>query len=84
MINIVNSAKSKKACGYDNIDPYVVQQVISQIATQLAHMFNRSFSTGIVPNKLKIAKVIPIIIQKRKILNCLQTYLHSSKYIKNT
>ena len=67
MINIVNSAKSKKACGYDNIDPYVVQQVIPQIATQLAHIFNRSFITGIVPNKLKIGKVIPIIIiQKRK------------------
>ena len=39
---------------------YVVQQVIPQIATQLAHIFNRSFITGIVPNKLKIAKVIPI------------------------
>ena len=59
-INIVNSAKSKKACGYDNIDPFVVQQVISQIATQLAHIFNRSFTTGIVPNKLKTAKVIPL------------------------
>ena len=41
IINIVISAKSKKACGYDNIDPYVVQQVIPQIATQLAHIFNR-------------------------------------------
>ena len=57
---IVNSAKSKKACGYDNLDPYVVQQVIPQIATQLAHIFNRSFTTDIVPNKLKIAQVIPI------------------------
>ena len=46
--------------GSDNIDPYVVQQVIPQIATQLAHIFNRSFLTGIVPSKLKIAKVIPI------------------------
>ena len=60
IINIVNSAKTKKACGYDNIDPYVVQQVIPLIATQLAHIFNRSFTTGIVPNNLKIAKVIPI------------------------
>ena len=59
-IIIVNSAKSKQACGYDNIDPYVVQQVIPQIATQLAHICNRSFTTGIVPNKLKIAKVVPI------------------------
>ena len=41
-------------------DGYVVQQVIPQIATQLAHIFNISFTTGIVPNKLKIAKVIPI------------------------
>ena len=64
IINIVNSAKSKKACGYDNIDPYVVRQVIPQIATQLAHIFNRSFITGIVPNKLKIAKVIPIYKNK--------------------
>ena len=32
-------AESKKACGYDNIDSYVVQQVIPQIATQLAHIF---------------------------------------------
>ena len=41
-------------------DTCVVQQVIPLIATQLAHIFNRSFTTGIVPNKLKIAKVIPI------------------------
>ena len=38
----------------------MIQQVIPQIATQLAHIFNRSFTTGIVPNKLKIAKVIHI------------------------
>ena len=53
-------SKSKRACGYDKIYPYVVQQVIPQIATQLAHIFNRSFITGIVPSKLHIAKVIPI------------------------
>ena len=34
--DIVNSAKSKKACGCDNIDPYAVQQVIPHIATQHA------------------------------------------------
>ena len=50
---------SQKKHGYDNIDPYVVQQVIPQIATQLAHIFNRSSITRIVPSKLKIAKVIP-------------------------
>ena len=61
--NLVNKQdcpiKAHSACGYDNIDPNVVQKVIPQIATQLAHIFSRSFIIGIVPSKLKIAKVNP-------------------------
>ena len=60
IINIVTSANSSKASGVDNIDPYVVQKIIPQIANQLAHIFNKSLQTGIVPDKLKIAKVIPL------------------------
>ena len=60
IINIVKSANSSKASGVDNIDPYVVQKIIPQIANQLAHIFNKSLQTGIVPDKLKIAKVIPL------------------------
>ena len=60
IINIVKSANSSKSSGVDNIDPYVVQKIIPQIANQLAHMFNKSLQTGIVPDKLKIAKVIPL------------------------
>ncbi len=37
-----------------------MQQIIPQIANQLAHIFNKSLQTGIVPDKLKIAKVIPL------------------------
>ena len=46
--------------GYDNIDPNIIQHVIPQIANQLANVFTSSFSMGIVPRKLKIAKVIPL------------------------
>ena len=60
IINIVNSANSSKSSGVDNIDPYVVHKIIPQIANQLAHIFNKSLQTGIVPDKLKIAKVIPL------------------------
>ena len=60
IINIVKSANSSKSSGVDNIDPYVVQKIIPQIANQLAHIFNKSLQTGIVPDKLKIAKVIPL------------------------
>ena len=60
IINIVKSANSSKSSGVDNIDPYVVQKIIPQIANQLAHIFNKSLQTGIVPDKLKISKVIPL------------------------
>ena len=69
IINIVKSANPSKASGVDNIDPYVVQTIIPQIANQLAHIFNKSLQTGIVPDKLKIAKVIPYCI-KMITLNC--------------
>ena len=68
IINIVKSANSSKSSGVDNIDPYVVQKIIPQIANQLAHIFNTSLQTGIVPDKLKIAKVIPLY--KNETLNC--------------
>ena len=37
-----------------------MQKIIPQIANQLAHILNKSLQTGIVPDKLKIAKVIPL------------------------
>ena len=36
------------------------QKIIPQIANKLARIFNKSLQTGIVPDKLKVAKVIPL------------------------
>ena len=58
--NVVKSANSSKSSGVDDIDPFVVQQIIPQITNQLAHIFNKSLQTGIVPDKLIMAKVIPL------------------------
>ena len=58
--NIILHSKSKKSTGFDNIDSYIVKQIAPQIVNQLANIFNKSFLTGIVPSKLKIAKVIPL------------------------
>ncbi|KAI0242919.1 hypothetical protein LSAT2_010547, partial [Lamellibrachia satsuma] len=60
IINIVKKANSKKSSGFDNVDPHIIKQIIPQITNQLAHIFNNSLMTGIVPSKLKIAKVIPL------------------------
>ena len=38
----------------------MVKQIAPQVVNQLANIFNKYFLTGIVPSKLKIAKVIPI------------------------
>ena len=38
----------------------MVKQIAPQIVNQLADILNKSFLTGIVPSKLKIAKVIPL------------------------
>ena len=58
--NIIIHSKSKKCTGFDNIDSYIVKQIAPQIVNQLATIFNKSFLTGIVPSKLKIATVIPL------------------------
>ena len=58
--NLIIHSKSKKSTGFDNIDSYIVKQIAPQIVNQLANIFNTSFLTGIVPSKLKIAKVIPL------------------------
>ena len=38
---------------------YVVSKVICPIVKPLAHIFNLSFTSGIFPEDMKIAKVIP-------------------------
>ena len=46
--------------GFDNISTNLLKCTANEIAIPLSHIINLSFSTGIVPDKMKIAKVIPI------------------------
>ena len=48
------------SAGLDDLNPMVFKQVIHLLALPLSHIFNMSLQSGIVPGKLKIAKVIPI------------------------
>ena len=58
--DIVNNLKPKKSSGYDGIDNCLLKSIIQSIVNPLVHIFNLSLTTGLVPNGLKIAKVIPI------------------------
>ena len=60
IINIVSSLKSSNSEGVDGINVNVIKASIDLLASLLSQMYNISFSTAIVPDKLKISKVIPM------------------------
>ena len=60
VISICKSLKSSASSGFDEIKPDIVKSVGDIIAPSLVHIFNLSLSSGVVPDKLKIAKVIPV------------------------
>ena len=57
---MVKKLKSKSSAGYDGISTKLLKQIIINVAAPLAFIFNLSLSSGICPDLLKIAKVIPI------------------------
>ena len=62
--NICSTFASGKAPGYDNIPIHVIKNSFHLISTPLMNIINLSFVKGIFPDKLKIAKVIPIYMYK--------------------
>ena len=66
VISIVNKMKSKTSSGHDSISTKLIEQSINNIIEPLTIIINTSLSTGIIPNQLKIAKVIPIHKQSDK------------------
>ena len=60
LISVCNLLKSKSSMGHDNMSTKLMKRSINYLAIPLCHIFNLSFSLGIVPNSMKVAKVIPI------------------------
>ena len=58
--NIVKSCKKKNSRDYHDLSMTVVQNVITTIKAPLTHICNLSLATGVFPEKMKIAKVIPL------------------------
>ena len=57
---IIKSLNSNKSCGPNSIPTKVLHLLQDQISNHLATICNLSFSTGVFPDFLKTAKVIPI------------------------
>ena len=66
IINTVKSCKPKTSKDCDDISMCLISKVITSIANPLAHIFNLSFSSGVFPDRMKTAKVIPIFKNGKK------------------
>ena len=60
LLSICNNLQVKNSTGHDNVSSIVVKKTILNIADPLTHIFNSSLRVGVVPNSLKVAKVVPI------------------------
>ena len=56
----LKSLKNKNSCGQDNLAISFLKKISFSIVYPLSIMINQSLRNGIFPDKLKIAKVIPI------------------------
>ena len=60
VLKMVNKLKPKTSYGYDGISPKILKQTIYLILEPFTYIINRSLSTGIFPNIMKTARIIPL------------------------
>jgi len=63
-LKILQDLKPKKSSGHDNITPELIKQIDTCVVYPISILINKSITSGIVPEFLKIAKVIPIYTSK--------------------
>ena len=66
-----------KSTGFDDLDPGVIKFTVNLIASPLVYIFNQCLTNGVVPHKLKIARLTPVFKtgDDNTALNELQIYL---------
>ena len=67
VIRIIKLCKPKDSMEYDDISMWVLSRIAPQVVKPLVHIFNLSFSTGIFPSEMRIAKVIPLFKNGNKL-----------------
>ena len=60
VVETTKKLKTKTSSGHDEISTKLLKETIHNISIPLTHIINQSFQTGIVPDQMKIAKVVPI------------------------
>ena len=58
--DVLNKLKTKRSSGQDGISSALLKSFDGEITNVLTLIINQSLSTGIFPEKLKVAKVVPV------------------------
>ena len=66
ILKIISEMKNKHSSGYDDISSTVLKRTYKYILVPLQHIINTSIEKGLFPNKMKIAKIVPIHKAKKK------------------
>ena len=64
IITIINKLKPQQSCGHDGISSKLIKDIKYEIATPLSMLINNYIESGIVPDNLKIAKIVQIFKAK--------------------
>ena len=64
IITIINKLKLQRSCGHDGISSKLIKDIKYEIATPLRMLINNYIESGIVPDNLKIEKMVPIFKAK--------------------
>ena len=60
VIKIINELKSKSSFGFDRLSTKILKCLKIELSNPIAVIINQSLTHGIFPDKLKVARVIPI------------------------
>ena len=60
LLKLIMNLQNSKSPGFDNIGPKLIKEMAYSFVDPLLHIYNLSFASGIVPDQLKLAKVVPI------------------------
>ena len=70
IIDLISQLKTNKGKGPNSIPTTILHLIKLEIAKPLASIINLSFSTGIHPDKLKIAQVMPVFKKGSRLETC--------------
>ena len=82
IIYIVNTFTNNTSAGYDDIDIRIAKRAIHLICKPLSAIFNQCMKSGVFPESMKIARVVPIFKSGSPEIQFLFC-LYFQKYLKN-